>query len=770
MFRIAGSILYCWLFLQGLSFGQPCNLQLAGYIVDKSTAIPLELATVFIEETGEGIVSDSSGYFQFNTLCPAGYHIRISHLGCETTHQYVAMLKDTVLRIALSHHTELLDEVIVHGSHEDNSAAVSHTIDREAITKSANKNVADLLEEISGVSILRNGAGISKPIVHGLYGNRITLLNNGLVQAGQQWGNDHAPEIDPFVADHLAVVKGAGALAYGGNALGSVVLVEPDAIRNDPHLHGGINYMMQSNGWGHTLNAQFEKQDNWAAWRATATLKKHGDSRSPSYLLKNTGKEEANFALQLQKKLSSQWQAEWYYSLFNTTIGVLRGAHISNLTDLQSAIGREEPFFTTDTFSYRIGAPRQRVQHHLLKAAANWQMSEHTFWKFTYGGQLNQRKEFDVRRGGRSDQPALSLEQQRHQLEAIVNQTFAEHYLLKAGVQWTMIDNTNVPETGISPLIPDYRSFNYATFLIAQREHNRFFYELGGRYDLAQLNVVRFSNSLPPMIERFNHTFHKYAVSSGAKWKVKDQLKLTINVGYMLRAPEVNELYSAGLHQGVSGIEEGNQQLNTEQSLKALASIDWALQSKFFLQLVGYHQHIKDYIYLQPQQEFRLTIRGAFPVFLYEQTDAQLYGVDLLAKYELANRIQWLAKYAMVRGDDERQAIPLINIPGDNIFSSVTYNFPEAGHWHNTHIGLNGRYVFRQDRLLAEQDFLAPPPGYFLLGLQAATDWQWSESSLKLNLRIENMLNTSYRDYLNRLRYFADELGINVTIGIHYSF
>ena len=52
--------------------------------------------------------------------------------------------------------------------------------------------------------MLRNGSGISKPVIHGLFGNRVTILNNGITQSGQQWGNDHAPEIDPFVADHLS--------------------------------------------------------------------------------------------------------------------------------------------------------------------------------------------------------------------------------------------------------------------------------------------------------------------------------------------------------------------------------------------------------------------------------------------------------------------------------------------------------------------------------------------------------------------------------------
>ncbi len=58
-----------------------------------------------------------------------------------------------------------------------------------------------MIEGVTGVSTLKNGDAIAKPVVHGLYGNRITILNHGIAQAGQQWGNDHSPEIDPTVCE-----------------------------------------------------------------------------------------------------------------------------------------------------------------------------------------------------------------------------------------------------------------------------------------------------------------------------------------------------------------------------------------------------------------------------------------------------------------------------------------------------------------------------------------------------------------------------------------
>lgn len=753
-----------------VGIGQDCKISLSGYIFDKGTNIPLEFANVYLEGTELGAVSDIDGYFQIPNLCPNSYHLRISHIGCEASQYFIDIQKDTTIQVQLEHHLELLDEVIVHGSLEDNSSQNSSTIGREAIASESNKNISDILENIAGVSVLKSGTGISKPVIHGLYGNRVSILNNGISQAGQQWGNDHAPEIDPFVAKHLSVVKGAAALAHSSNSLGGVVLVETEHIAEDPHLHGEAQYIFQSNGLGHTVNTSLEKSSDWAAWRITGTWKQQGDNKSPDYFLTNTGKKEANIALQLEKEFSQRWHSSLYYSLFNTEIGILRGSHIGNLTDLETALNNLVPLFTNEDFSYQINAPRQAVQHHLLKLESKYFLTDNQVLKFKYGGQINQRKEFDVRRSGRTDIPALSLVQQSHFGEAVYQNAFSNDFFFKTGLQFTVVDNTNQPETGVLPLIPDYRSFQTGGFALIQQSKNQLFWEFGGRYDLKNINIVTITQTLPRAIERFQHNFNNYALSGGLKYNINPSFKTNLNVGYMLRTPEVNELYSFGLHQGVSGLEEGNRDLTAEKSLKVVLSNDFRIKDQVFFQVLAYYQNIDSYIYLQPQNEFRLTIRGAFPVFIYEQTNATIYGTDILFKYEPHKNWKFLAKYALVRGQDTTQDLPLINMPADNLYGALTYSFSDDSFLKNSQLSVNGKYVFQQQRLLEEQDFLATPDAYFLLGLTASTSIEWAESKLRFHLSVENALNERYRDYLNRLRYFADETGVNVVFGVNYGF
>jgi iron complex outermembrane receptor protein len=752
------------------SVAQNCDLVLSGRVLDEGTDIVLPYASVYLEEVGTGVITDSTGAFRLTDLCPGTFHLEVSHVGCGQEHLFLNLRKDTTINIYLQHHTELLDEVVVHGSREDNTAQASSTVGKALIKRESNKNLSDLLESISGVSVLRNGSGISKPVVHGLYGNRVAILNNGILQSGQQWGNDHAPEIDPFVADHLSVVKGASALAYGGNALGSVVLVEPGSISDDPHLSGSVNYIFESNGLGNTLNTQLEKNGRFAAWRLTGTLKLRGDTRAPDYFLTNTGKREGNIALQLQKQWSKRWHTELYYSLFNTEIGILRGSHVGNLTDLESSLDRAKPFYTEDEFSYAINAPRQFVQHHMLKVESKYFISESQVIGLKYGGQLNDRKEYDVRRSGRSDIPSLSINQYAHFGEGYYQRMLNKDWRLKTGLQFQLIDNANEAGTGILPLLPRYETYTPSAYLIMQRERGPLFLEWGGRYDYRWMEVRRFAETDPLVIEKVQKDYHNYAFSAGMKYKVHSGLKLSLNAGYMLRAPDVNELFASGLHQGVSGIEEGQENLQQERSFKVVGTVDWFWREKLFVQGLAYYQLVDDFIYLQPQEDFRLTIRGAFPVFHYEQTDARLYGTDCQITFAPVEQLKWTTKYAIVRGRDLDNSLGLVNTPADNLLSTLRYNFANRTKWQNSYVLINGRYVWRQSRIDESQDFLLPPGDYFLLGAGVGTAVKLPNGRLEFGLQFENALNTTYRDYLNRLRYFADEPGINIILRLNYTF
>lgn len=764
------SLLSFILLLPLSSIAQECHLSISGYVKDKNSGTPVSYANIYLKETQAGRISDSSGFFRFNSLCAGKYHITISYVGSKTRELYLSLSRDTTLNIDLDQDSHLLSELAVTGQGGKAHTQESEHLDKENISENTEKNLGTMLENIAGVTIIKNGSGISKPVVHGLYGNRLTILNNGVAQSGQQWGVDHSPEIDPLVANRISVIKGVGALEYQGNSLGSVILVEPESINKDPHVHGKARYFFSSNGLGNGLNLELQRYSDKIAWRIIGTAKKFGDANTPDYYLTNTGREEGNLALQVEKSFSKNWSSDLYFSSFNTKLGILRGAQVGNLTDLQEALGRKEPFYTRDKFSYDIAAPHQKVNHHLLKLHTKYQKDSITSIDFSYAGQLDNRREYDVRRGGRSDKPSLSLEQYSHFLEAKYQKYFKTNWRLNSGVQFSRIANTNIPETGILPLIPDYITYKYGLFGILTRSFSKTTYQIGGRYDFEDRRVAAISFSVPRRIIRYAKTYHNYSALAGFNHSFSKKLELAYNIGYASRNPEVNELYSNGLHQGVSGIEEGDPNLKTENSLKTTLSLQGHVNRDLFFGALGYFQNIQNYIYLNPQNELRLTIRGAFPLFRYEQTNAHIYGLDFFSTYEFNSRLHLTVKYSYIKGNDLKNNVPLVYMPSNNIFGEVNYHFRKIGKFEKVELQLNNKFVFKQKNLLPSQDFVAPPAAYNLVGLKITAERQLKKTRLNLYLKVDNLLNQAYRDYLNRQRYFADDQGINLTIGINLAF
>lgn len=753
-----------------LLWGQNCKISIKGYAADLSTKMPLAYATVYMESTQRAVQTDENGYFEMSGLCADSTHIRISHVNCQFLRQFLVLRQDTTLRFSLLHHDELVNEVHIHGNKSNSSTAVINSLGQPEILRRSNQDLSEILTNIVGVNQLKTGAGISKPVIQGLYGNRIAILNNGVLQGGQQWGNDHAPEIDPFAADHISVVKGASVLAYPGNPIGGLVLVEPVETGNDPHVHGGLNYIFESNGLGSTLNADVGKGGEKSGWRFKGTIKLKGDMKAPDYFLTNTGKREENGSFLWEFSKNRSWRKSIYLSSFNTQMGVLRGSHIGNLSDLEEAVGRTEPFFTSDKFSYQINAPSQKVSHHLLKASFNGELPSNQIIKLNYGLQLNQRKEFDVRRSGRSDSPALSLNQWTQQLDFSYEKEIGKGNYLKAGIIGQYINTTNVAETGILPLIPDYLEYDESAYLIYQKDWGKWFAELGGRADFQQYQVWEITRTLPHEIVKHKHSFSSARFSGGIKYIPNNKLTLNANLGIAKRAPAVNELYSYGLHQGISSIEIGSSDLSPERSFKIIISTDVKINQSVLVQVGAYFQKIADYIYLQPASEPLLTIRGAFPVYYYKQTDARIKGLDFMLTYEPWEKFRWVSKASIIRGEDRSNNIPLVYMPSNNLQQRLEFNLNEISKLKSPQIALNWRTVFKQQYLNENQDFLAPPPTYNLFDLEINTALLIKNREVGIAISATNLLNTNYRNYLNRQRYFADEPGRSVNLRLAWSF
>ncbi len=754
---------------------QDCTLSIQGRVLDEASQEPLSYVNVYLQETSQGDATDDEGRFTFDKICPGHYHIIFSHIGCEDYKIHIDLDRDTIIDIDLGHTETSLSTVVIQGQKDNSGSQPMSSVNRMKIEDSNNQNLSGIIQNEVGVHLIKNGSGIAKPVVQGLYGNRLTILNNGIAQSGQQWGNDHSPEIDPFAADKITILKGASAMEYNGGNLGSVILVEPKRISREPHLHGQVNYSFETNGRGNNLNVRLEKYTSKLAWRINGTLRKYGDRSTPNYYLNNTGIEEANLALQLEKSWNEKLFVDFYASTFNSKLGILRGAHVTLPEEIEQAFEREVPFFTEDSFSYGIDAPKQDVAHHMAKLKAKYYQSENSIVELTLAGQINNRKEFDIRRSGRTDIPALSLFQTTINTELSYYKEYENDWMIKVGNQNVFTDNTN-KETGILPLIPDYLSWESGFFTTVSKSTEKARFKSGIRYDYEYQQALTISNTLPKEIIRFNNNFNNFSGLLAIELDVSDKQSISFNTGVSMRNPEVNELYSNGLHQGVSGIEEGDVSLKSERALKNTLEYKWLPSTSFSFNALTYFQNFKNYIYLNPTDEVRPTIRGSFPVFQYEQADANIYGIDLSTQFTISDALIGQIKYSYLRGDDKDNDRPLVFMSPNSLFTNLVYrkNAPIELSSKITldelELELNNSFVFEQTHLLAEQDLVAPPASYNLVGLKLSTNVLTPKYKIRFYVKADNVLNIQYRDYLNRQRYFADDLGRSITLGLNFKF
>jgi iron complex outermembrane recepter protein len=761
--RLKFCLFFCtWHFFISNSTAQNCTWTFEAKVIEKADQENLAEVSIYIEELGIKGKTDTEGRFKFSQLCQGRFHVNFSHVACQSKRYFVDLSKPNLEKVFyLDHSVESLHDLEVTASSSMLKKHSTHSVSRSTIQDRAGENLAQISTVINGVQVLKNGSGIAKPLINGFLGNRVSILNNGVALAGQQWGNDHSPELDPSSAQNIKIIKGAQSLAYPASNAGAVLLVEPGPIENEPHPHAHLGLFTESNGRGLGINTRIEQSLKHFSFRTSLNLKKVGDKNSPDYYLKNTGLEEASWSIQLEKQKQNKWESQFYLSHFATQLGILRGSQIGNLSDLNLAYSRNEPFYTESQHSYDLNAPKQKVQHWLFKAHYQYFKNLNTSLEFNLAYQLNSRKEFDIRRSRRSEIPSLFLKQYNFYGEAKWHHDTKKQTHLEAGTQAKITDNTNQPETGILPLIPDFRSYEASVFGLGKKEFKAWGIDWATRLDALQQTALPFSQTLPRTVLRFKDEFLNLSASLGLYyhyWGLNHYISLNRNG----RNPAINERFSQGLHQGVSGIEEGAKDLKSEQIHKINYSISFEKNHKISLDADFYFNYINQYIYLSPSLENRLTIRGAFPVFKYQQTDASMLGFDgklnvFLKKWEIETRLN------LLKTQDLRTKMALVYIPSNRLKQSLRLHFSYKN-WGQMSWDNQVEVVDKIRNTDLSLDFLAPPPAYFLLSTQFSLEPYFFHKKHRILLKVENLLNQKYRDYLNRLRYFAEEEGRNISL------
>lgn len=789
-------LIVCFMFTTTIA--QNCQYSLKGKISDFHDNSSIIGASLQIVNSNKNTITNFDGSFEFKNLCKGKITIVIKHVACESKTISFIISKDIVKEITLEHHLEELEEVVVKSESKSESTSIEKSIKKDIITNFSDKSLGDALNTLSGVSSLNTGNTIVKPMIHGLHSSRLLIINNNVRMFDQEWGDEHAPNIDMNASDRIDVIKGANSLKFGSDAVGGLIVVRGKKYARKDSLFGSSLMSFNSNGFGGNLNSEIIKSYKSGYYtKVQMSYRRFGDFKAADYSLTNSGLENINASFRLGYN-SYLKGFEFYYSQVNNKFAILKSSHIGNVNDLVTAINSLEPRVIKE-FSFSIDNPKQSIIHHLGKIEAYKRFQGFGKLTFQYDFQVNRRREFDLRRGDLKNTPVIDLRLVTNSIQSDLQVKPNDKLKLNIGFLGRFQQNNPI-STGYRPLIPNFDKFDMGLYTIGNYSLNESTeLNAGIRYDFSKIKARKWYNitdwnetynydELFPEFEtgtiagvriftKPQYTFHNFSTGLGLLKKINDDLSLFINYGLANRVPNPSELFSDGLHHSAARIEKGLLNINKETANKFIVSME-RNNNNFGFVISPYFKKINGFIQLIPVG-ISTTIRGAFPVYEYNQIDAEIYGIDIDLNKKINNRLDYYGSISLLRGKNTSENLPLINMPAANFNNKLMY-FNEE--FKQLSISITHKTVLQQNRFpdynfftldpVSQQDVFvdisSTPPTYSIFGLNISS--AFNEGKLQFELNVENLFNTSYREHLNRLRYFSDELGRNINFKIKINY
>ena len=746
--------------------------EIRGTVTDSATRQVIAGVTVLIAGTKGGAVTDARGRYELVGAFPLAVVVTARRIGYAPATRRVDLSRgDAVVDFILAFRPTQLQTVTVtvdSATRFLDSRQATSTMGAADVEQNRGQTLGETIKELPGVAIIQYGPSIAKPVVRGLHSQRIATINAGVPQEGQQWGGEHAPEIDAFAANEIEVIRGPGTILYGSGALGGVVRVMPRPFPTFGAFGGELSTNGFANNRQGAASLLFEGAElrlpalGQMGWRVQATARRAGDARTPTYYLRNTGFKEFDYNAALG--LTRRWgTSQLAFSHFSTNLGLYLGAHVGNLDDLNRAM--QDPL-TTSSFDSDIGRPNQEVKHDLFAWHTDVNLQKSARLETSYGFQHNNRQEFDSRgfasTGGRA---AFALELYTHTLDVQYHHAPVGPFAGTIGVSGMRQGNLS---PGRSFLIPQYRLYTGGLFALENVTISRVTLTGGARYDYRWQHAYRYG--IPVTVSPDDQrSYNGVSGTFGATVKLSESWSLSGTAARAWRPPNVNERFSQGVHHGTAQYEIGDTSLVPERSINVDATLRH-FSARTRLEVSAYQNRIDDYIFLEPRPPIE-TVRGTYPAYNYAHTDARLRGIEVTAQ---ANPAPWLSLYAngnSVRGTDRITDTPLYDMPADRVTASARFYGP-TGRWAiGPYVEIGTTVVRRQDHVPPVTIYKLPTAGYELLNLEVgATALEIGGLRIEPSLAVRNVLDTQYRDYLSRYRLFVNEPGRDVVLRLTVPF
>lgn len=736
--------------------------KVTGTVSDAATGDKLSQVAIYISDIKKVITTDENGDFKITGL-PAGFlQFQFSLLGYKSSEITIETDVNTEPLVIKLIPTEITTEEIIVTETNVEKPYQTDKLKEKELQRLGAMNVSEAVTKVPGVWQLSTGTGVSKPVIRGLYGNRIGIMINGIRFDNQQWQDEHGLVMSSDGIDNIEVIKGPRSLLFGPEAIGGVVSItdeHPAAIGTNA---ADMNLKFFSNTLGILADVGLkgaEKNYNW--------LVRFGGETHADYLDGNGDRiPETRFSGYTIKTSTGYNKGLWVgtldYSYTNYTYGILEGREFA----------REFRNMNETRFDRSFNGPNHQLKVH-NSVFQNTFIKDRSKFKLNIGYTYNRRQE---REG--NDERFLPDSLQFGNLDMILktasldgswNYTADKNLDLTLGTQGFTQVNTNA---GKRRLIPDADVTSLSGTALLKYQKNRFGFEGGVRYDIFNVKTTEFG--IKDSIDYFPHLdLHYNSVngSAGATYKISSSITAKANFSTGFRAPNLAELTSNGLHEGTFQYEMGNPNFKNEQSLEG--DLGLVVVSKYLsLDFSAYKNKINNYIYLGQTND---TIRG-YPLYRFFQSNAVLRGFEADIVIKPSDWLSLRETYSTVvaRREDEVY-LPLI--PADRITSSIHIELNNWKFFYSPYLELSANATLRKTRLGENENTL---PGYALFNLLFGCDLKFEKQLLNISVSCNNLFNKVYQDFMSRIKnmstvyqgktFYANNQGRNIVFSVRVPF
>jgi iron complex outermembrane receptor protein len=651
--------------------------------------------------------------------------------------------------IEVSAQTDSVKTIVLNSVYVTEKKPTFNSTSREIValtnTEMKEKGAQTLSEAIAtlpGVSQITTGA-ISKPVIRGLYGDRIQINVAGVKLEDQQWEDEDGLVLSDVGVERIELIKGPAALMFGSDAMGGVVNIVEEDLPEPGTTKQNLNFKLFSNTYGAGIDYGFKK------------------SGKNTFLLRTGIESHADYSDGAGNRVPNT-----RFALYNVNLGyIVQHEHFKSENRILASYN--EFGFIADSADLHEGSAEPRLSREfeeahytvlflLFSSKNSIHLNETTELNVTMGIQNNIRQEQE-----RSDEVDLSLLLSTFSLNTSILKQLNHNWTMTNGIAGMFQTNKNYASRIIVPdaSIAEGSVFSYVNRRQQSGKLNGNF-EAGLRYDHRQVNTHQTGSQVSPAIELTpsNRGFNNLNGSVGESLNFKNLLlKFDLSSGF--RTGNLAELSANGMHEGTPNWYLGNPDMKVEQCLNADISASWHYKWLTFRGSV-FRNRFHNYIYLRPTNEELF----GFNLFRYEQTNAALQGFEAEANIENKEHFSLSFDYSYLDARrDDGSWLPFS--PANRFLFDSKYFLPaRSSKYQNAFLSFGVNYTQKQDHT---DIYEIPSTGYWLINAGAGVSFK----SVRILLSCRNLADQKYYDFLSRLKFCGlNDMGRNIVLNLGWQF